>query len=231
MVFVHVEPNKLPISIQFTMKSEKQFRTTTEALINMFLTLSCHGHSSLIIREFMETRPRKGVIKRPGSDRSWDWTEPRRGFITLRAGRGVRRPRGNRKDARPPAQATSLTGPASSIPEASSGGWRGRNLLSSRRAPLATAGASTLPLQTPRVPTPWLTVQPAPRLGHGAGARGGAFGAELSPRPACGAWLRLRKPAAWSQGPWCQEDCELSSSRERFWMFLRVHSSTLCPLS
>lgn len=192
------------------MKSEKQFRTTTEALTNMFLTLSCHGYSSSIIREFMETRPREGVIKRSGLDGT------KAGLHHTAGWTGRARPPGNRKDARPPAQATSLTGPASSIPEASSGGWRGRNLLSSRRAPRATAGASTLPLQTPRVPTPWLTVQPTPRLGHGAGARGGALGAELSPRPACGAWLRLRKPAARSRAPWCREGCELSSLQERF---------------
>lgn len=120
-------------------------------------------------------------------------------------------PAGNRKGARPPAQAKSLTGPASSIPEASSEGWRGRNLLSSRRAPLATAGASTLPLQTPRVPTPWFTAQRVPRLGHGAGAQAGALGAELSPRPAGGAWLRMRRPACCSPAPRCKEDEEFSS--------------------
>lgn len=58
--------------------------------------------------------------------------------------------------------ATSLTGPASSIPEASSGVRRDRSLLSGHRAPPATAGASALPLQTRPVPTPWFSIRPVP---------------------------------------------------------------------
>lgn len=80
----------------------------------------------------------------------------------------------------PPAQAKSLTGPASSIPEASSEVRRDRNPLPNRMAPLATAEASTPPLRTPLVPTPWFPVQAVPRPGHSAGAQVGTFGADLN---------------------------------------------------
>lgn len=212
------------------MKSEKQFRTTTGVLINMFLTLSCRGYSSLITSKFTDTRPLKGVSKRRGSDRSWDGTQAGLHHTAGWTGRAAPARRG--QEGRPPSRTGHVThwtrlkyswgvlgGMEGSKPSAKSQGSTGnsRGINSSTAGSAGTHAMAHHPASrtsgSPRRRTRrrlWRGGEPA------AGLRGVVAHAQTC-RLGKGSLVPGRLRAQFLAGA--------------VWVLLRVHAYTLCPLS